>query len=55
VQAATNQAFVDALSSGLIVSASAALVGALLAWALIRDDRPHVPAEAEAEAALQAA
>jgi EmrB/QacA subfamily drug resistance transporter len=53
VQAATNQAFVDALSSGLVVSASAALVGALLAWALIRDDRPHVPAEAEA--ALQAA
>jgi TctA family transporter len=55
VQAATNQAFVDALSSGLIVSATAALVGALLAWALIRDDRPQVPAEVEAEGALQAA
>jgi EmrB/QacA subfamily drug resistance transporter len=51
VQAATNSAFVDALSSGLTLSAAAALVGALLAWALIRDGRPQVPAEQEAEAA----
>ena len=51
VQAAANNAFVDALGTGLIVSASAALVGALLAWALIRNDRPDVPAEQEATAA----
>jgi EmrB/QacA subfamily drug resistance transporter len=50
VQAAANSAFVDALGTGLIVSASAALVGALLAWALIRNDRPEVPAEQEATA-----
>jgi EmrB/QacA subfamily drug resistance transporter len=55
VQAAANSAFVDALGTGLIVSASAALVGALLAWALIRNDRPQVPAEAETAAALQPA
>jgi hypothetical protein len=51
VQAAANSAFVDALGTGLIVSASAALVGALVAWALIRNDRPDVPAEQEAPAA----
>jgi EmrB/QacA subfamily drug resistance transporter len=51
VETAVNSAFVDALSTGLLVSAAAALVGALLAWALIRDHRPHVPAEQEAQAA----
>jgi EmrB/QacA subfamily drug resistance transporter len=50
VQSAANSAFVDALGTGLIVSASAALVGALLAWALIRNHRPDVPAEQEAAA-----
>jgi EmrB/QacA subfamily drug resistance transporter len=56
VHSAVNSAFVDALSAGLLVSAAAALVGALLAWALIRDHRPEVPAEQEAtaEAALAA-
>ena len=57
VHAAVNSAFVDALSAGLLVSAGAALVGALLSWALIRDHRPDVPAEQEsatAEAALAA-
>jgi hypothetical protein len=51
VHAAVNSAFVDALSAGLLVSAGAALVGALLSWALIRDHRPAVPAEQEATAA----
>jgi EmrB/QacA subfamily drug resistance transporter len=51
VQSAASHAFVDALSAGLTVSAAAALVGALLAWALLRDGRPHVPAEQEAQAA----
>jgi EmrB/QacA subfamily drug resistance transporter len=57
VQGAVNSAFVDALGTGLIVSAVAALVGALLAWALMRDTPPQVPAEQEAEAtgALQPA
>jgi EmrB/QacA subfamily drug resistance transporter len=51
VHAAVNSAFVDALSAGLLVSAGAALLGALLSWALIRDHRPEVPAEQEATAA----
>jgi len=51
VHAAANHAFVDALSAGLTVSAIAALVGALLAWALIHNRRPAVPAEQEAQAA----
>ncbi len=51
VHAAVNSAFVDALSTGLLVSAGAALIGALLSWALISDNRPHVPAEQEASAA----
>jgi EmrB/QacA subfamily drug resistance transporter len=50
VHTAVNTAFVDALSAGLLVSAGAALVGALLAWALIRDHRPDVPAEQETAA-----
>jgi EmrB/QacA subfamily drug resistance transporter len=53
VQAAAGHAFVDALGTGLMVSAAAALVGALLAWMLIRDDRPGT--HAEQEAAAQAA
>jgi EmrB/QacA subfamily drug resistance transporter len=55
VHAAVNSAFVDALSAGLLVSAGAALLGALLAWALIRDHRPDVPAEQETAAAAEAA
>jgi EmrB/QacA subfamily drug resistance transporter len=57
VQSAAGHAFVDALGAGLTVSAAAALIGALLAWALLRDGRPHVPAEQEAAAggAIQAA
>jgi hypothetical protein len=57
VQSAAGHAFVDALGAGLTVSAAAALIGALLAWALLRDGRPHVPAEQEAAAggAVQAA
>jgi EmrB/QacA subfamily drug resistance transporter len=51
VQSAASHAFVDALSAGLTVSAAAALAGALLAWALLRDERPQVPAEQEAEGA----
>ena len=51
VHAAANQAFVDALGAGLTVSAIAALVGALLAWALIHNRRPALPAAQEAEAA----
>jgi EmrB/QacA subfamily drug resistance transporter len=50
VHTAANSAFVDALSAGLLVSAGAALVGALLSWALIRDHRPDVPAEQETAA-----
>jgi EmrB/QacA subfamily drug resistance transporter len=50
-QAAANTAFVDALGAGLTVSAAAALVGALLAWALIRDHRPPRTSEQEAQAA----
>jgi EmrB/QacA subfamily drug resistance transporter len=57
VQTAVNSAFVDALGTGLLVSAGAALIAALLSWALIRGHRPQVPAEQEASAtgALQAA
>jgi EmrB/QacA subfamily drug resistance transporter len=51
VQSAAGHAFVDALSAGLTVSAAAALIGALLAWALLRDGRPHAGAEQEAAAA----
>jgi EmrB/QacA subfamily drug resistance transporter len=51
VQSAAGHAFVDALSTGLTVSAAAALIGALLAWTLLRDGRPHVGAEQEASAA----
>jgi TctA family transporter len=51
VQSAASHAFVDALSAGLTVSAVAALIGALVAWALLRDARPQVPAEQEAAAA----
>jgi len=48
VQSAAGNAFVDALSAGLTVSAVAALVGAVLAWALLRNGRPHAGAEQEA-------
>jgi EmrB/QacA subfamily drug resistance transporter len=51
VQSAAGNAFVDALSAGLTVSAVAALAGAVLAWALLRNGRPQVPAEQEAAAA----
>ena len=51
VRSATSHAFVDALGAGLTVTAAAALAGAVLAWALLRDDRPQAPAEQEAEAA----
>jgi hypothetical protein len=51
VHAAANHAFVDALSAGLEVSAIAAFVGALLAWALIHNRRPGLPAEQQAEVA----
>ena len=54
VQGAVNHAFVDALATGLTVSAAAALVGALLAWALIRNNRPSAPAEQEAAPAVEA-
>ena len=50
IQAAAGNAFVDALGTGLTVSAIAALIGALLAWALI-DNHPHAGAEQELEAA----
>src|SRR3954468_11767236 len=39
VQTAVNSAFVDALGTGLLVSAGAALIAALLSWALIRGHR----------------
>jgi len=55
VQAAANSAFVDALGTGLTVSATAALVGALLAWALIRDHRTPTTAEQEVAGTVQAA
>jgi EmrB/QacA subfamily drug resistance transporter len=51
IHAAVNSAFVDALSTGLLVSAGAALVGAVLSGVLIRNGRPDVPAEQEAGAA----
>jgi EmrB/QacA subfamily drug resistance transporter len=51
VQSAAGHAFVDALGTGLTVSAAVAFAGAVLAWALIRDKRPSVPAEQEAQAA----
>jgi EmrB/QacA subfamily drug resistance transporter len=46
-QTAATHAFVDALGTGLAVSAGAALLAALLAWVLIRDHGPDVPAEQE--------
>jgi EmrB/QacA subfamily drug resistance transporter len=55
VHAATTHAFVDALGTGLTVSAGAALVGAALAWMLMRDRRPSAPAEQEAAGAVQPA
>ena len=55
VQAAANSAFVDALGTGLTVSATAAVVGALLAWVLIRDHRTPTTAEQEVPGAVQAA
>lgn len=55
VQAAANSAFVDALGTGLTVSATAALVGALLAWVLIRDHRTPTTAEQEIPGAAQPA
>jgi EmrB/QacA subfamily drug resistance transporter len=51
VQSAATHAFVDALGAGLTVSAIAAIAGAVLAWTLLRDERPRVPAEQEATAA----
>jgi len=51
VQSAAGNAFVDALSAGLTVSAVAALVGAVLAWALLRNGRPHAGVEQETAAA----
>jgi hypothetical protein len=54
VRAATGQAFVDAVGTGLTISAFTALVAAALAWWLIDAGRPpqpeHVPA-LEGEAA----
>ena len=50
-----NSAFVDALGTGLTVSATAAVVGALLAWALIRDHRTPTTAEQEVAGAVPAA
>ena len=57
VQEAAGHAFVDALGAGLTVSAAAALAGAVLAWALIRNHRPPTPQaqEAEVAGAVQAA
>jgi EmrB/QacA subfamily drug resistance transporter len=54
VQDAAGHAFVDALGAGLTVSAAAALAGAVLAWALIRDRRPPAPRPQEAEVAGEA-
>ena len=48
VQEAAGHAFVDALGAGLTVSAAAALAGAVLAWALIRNHRPPTPQPQEA-------
>jgi MFS family permease len=57
IRAATNQAFVDALGTGLTIAAAATAIAAVLAWFLIDPRKPeHEPApvvqEPEAEAAL---
>ena len=54
VRDATNAAFVDALSTGLIIAAAATLIAALLAWLLVDPARPqHEPRPtAEPEAAM---
>jgi hypothetical protein len=50
VQTATGSAFVDALGTGLTISAGAAFLAAVVAWKLI-DARP--PAHPEAVPALE--
>jgi EmrB/QacA subfamily drug resistance transporter len=45
IVAATHEAFVTALGTGLKLGGSVALLGALLAWALIRSPRPQAPVE----------
>ena len=57
IRTATNQAFVDALGTGLTIAAAATAIAAVLAWFLIDPRKPqHEPApvlqEREAEAAL---
>ena len=52
---ASHAAFVDALGTGLTISAIAVVVGAVLAWVLIAPGRPTgapVPAPPEAEAEM---
>ena len=57
VQTALNQTYVDALSKGLYAIGALALLGALLAWTLVRDRGVSQPAPAApqpAEPALAA-
>jgi EmrB/QacA subfamily drug resistance transporter len=53
IQNAATHAFVDALGTGLTVSAIAALLAAGLAWALIRDNRPTKPAPQEGAGTME--
>jgi hypothetical protein len=45
IVAATHEAFITALGTGLKLGGSVALLGALLAWALVRSPRPEAPVE----------
>jgi hypothetical protein len=52
VRAASQQAFVDALGTGLTIAAVALLLAALVAWLMVNPTRPaaEVPVEVEAMA-----
>jgi EmrB/QacA subfamily drug resistance transporter len=54
VRAATQNAFVDALGTGLVIAAVAMALAALLAWFMVAPGRPEAEVVVEPEAELEA-
>jgi EmrB/QacA subfamily drug resistance transporter len=54
VRTATEQAFVDALGTGLVIAAAAMVVAVVLAWIMVAPGRPAAEMPVEPEAELEA-